>query len=67
MSWFKNIVGKIFNTEEEAEKPNIIKLGDKLSSADLDYKFAQLFTHSGGIFNYCADEAEALKTLNQIV
>ncbi len=67
LSWFKNIVGKIFNTEEEAEKPNIIKLGDKLSSADLDYKFAQLFTHSGGIFNYCADEAEALKTLNQIV
>ncbi|MBT0550215.1 hypothetical protein CYV15_09455 [Riemerella anatipestifer] len=67
MSWFKNIVGKIFNTEEETAKPDVIKLGDKLSSADLDYKFAQLFTHSGGIFNYCADEAEALKTLNQIV
>lgn len=43
------------------------KLGDSLKNADLDYKFAQLFTHSGGFFNYCADEAEALQTLNQIL
>ncbi|MFP7656808.1 LUD domain-containing protein [Chryseobacterium proteolyticum] len=43
------------------------KLGDSLKNADLDYKFAQLFTHSGGFFNYCADEAEALQTLNQII
>ena len=45
----------------------MIKLGDQLKNADLDYKFAQLFTHSGGFFNYCADEAEALQTLNKIL
>ena len=45
----------------------MIKLGDQLKNADLDYKFAQLFTHSGGYFNYCADEAEALQTLNHIL
>lgn len=67
MSLFKKIVGKILNQPEEEESPDLIKLGDQLKNADLDYKFAQLFTHSGGFFNYCADEAEALQTLNHIV
>lgn len=67
MSLFKKIVSKIFNQEEEEADPNVTKLADKLRDADLDYKFAQLFTHSGGFFNYCADESEALQTLNQIV
>lgn len=41
----------------------------QLRDADLDYKFAQLFTHSGGFFSYCADESEGklLQTLNQII
>ena len=30
-------------------------------------KFAQLFTLSGGIFNYCGDEAEALSVLHDII
>ncbi len=67
MSLFKKIVGKILNQPEEEENQNVIKLGDQLKNADLDYKFAQLFTHSGGFFNYCADEAEALQALNQIL
>ncbi len=67
MSIFKKIVGKILNQEEPEEEPNVTKLADQLKNADLDYKFAQLFTASGGFFNYCADEAEALQTLNQIV
>ena len=67
MSLFKKIVGKILNQPEEEENPDLIKLGDQLKNADLDYKFAQLFTHSGGFFNYCADEAEALQTLNHIL
>lgn len=67
MSLFKKIVSKIFNQEEEETDPNVTKLSDKLRDADLDYKFAQLFTHSGGFFNYCADESEALQTLNQIL
>lgn len=54
------------NQPEEAE-PDVTKLADQLRDADLDYKFAQLFTHSGGFFNYCADESEALQTLNQII
>ncbi|MFC4164746.1 LUD domain-containing protein [Epilithonimonas zeae] len=66
MSLFKKIVNKIMNQPEEVE-PDVTKLADQLRDADLDYKFAQLFTHSGGFFNYCADESEALQTLNQIV
>lgn len=67
MSLFKKIVSKLTNQSEETEKPSLEKLGDSLKNADLDYKFAQLFTHSGGFFNYCADEAEALQVLNQIL
>lgn len=67
MNLFKKIVNKLTNQPEEEEKPSLEKLGDSLKNADLDYKFAQLFTHSGGFFNYCADEAEALQTLNQII
>ncbi|MCU7614325.1 lactate utilization protein [Chryseobacterium sp. GMJ5] len=67
MSLFKKIVSKLTNQPEEEEKQSLEKLGDSLKNADLDYKFAQLFTHSGGFFNYCADEAEALQTLNQIL
>lgn len=66
MSLFKRIVSKLTNQPED-EKQSLEKLGDSLKNADLDYKFAQLFTHSGGFFNYCADEAEALQTLNQIL
>ncbi len=55
------------NQPEDEENQSLEKLGDSLRNADLDYKFAQLFTHSGGFFNYCADEAEALQTLNQII
>jgi len=66
LSLFKKIVNKIMNQPEEVE-PDVTKLADQLRDADLDYKFAQLFTHSGGFFNYCADESEALQTLNQIV
>ncbi|RMZ60977.1 hypothetical protein D1632_03130 [Chryseobacterium nematophagum] len=67
LNLFKRIVSKLTNQPEEDEKQSLEKLGDSLKNADLDYKFAQLFTHSGGFFNYCADEAEALKTLQQIV
>jgi L-lactate utilization protein LutC len=67
LNLFKRIVSKLTNQPEEEEKQSLEKLGDSLKNADLDYKFAQLFTHSGGFFNYCADEAEALQTLNQIV
>ncbi|ODS88930.1 MAG: hypothetical protein ABS44_06245 [Chryseobacterium sp. SCN 40-13] len=67
MSLFKKIVSKIMNQPEDEENQSLEKLGDSLRNADLDYKFAQLFTHSGGFFNYCADEAEALQTLNQII
>lgn len=67
MSLFKKIVSKFTNQSEDDERQSLEKLGDSLKNADLDYKFAQLFTHSGGFFNYCADEAEALQTLNQIL
>ena len=67
MSLFKKIVGKLLNQPEAEEETDVVKLGDQLKNADLDYKFAQLFTHSGGFFNYCSDETEALKTLQQIL
>ncbi|MBS1571404.1 MAG: LUD domain-containing protein, partial [Bacteroidetes bacterium] len=67
MSFFKKFVNKILNQPDETSEQNLVKLGDQLKNADLDYKFAQLFTHSGGFFNYCSDEAEALQTLNQII
>ncbi len=67
MKILKKFVGKLFNQPEEDDDQDVIKLGDQLKNADLDYKFAQLFTHSGGFFNYCADEAEALQTLNHIL
>ena len=67
MSIFKKIVSKILNQPEQDDSSNLVRLGDQLKNADLDYKFAQLFTHSGGFFNYCSDEAEALQTLNQII
>ncbi len=55
------------NQPDSDAETDLVKLGDQLKNADLDYKFAQLFTHSGGFFNYCADEAEALQILNQII
>mgnify|MGYP000957241826 FL=1 len=67
MKILKKFVGKLFNQPEEDDDQDVIRLGDQLKNADLDYKFAQLFTHSGGFFNYCADEAEALQTLNHIL
>ncbi len=67
MKLLKKFVGKLFNQPEEDDEQDVIKLGEQLKNADLDYKFAQLFTHSGGFFNYCADEAEALQTLNHIL
>lgn len=67
MSLFKKIVNKLMNQPEEEGDQDVVRLGDSLKNAELDYKFAQLFTHSGGFFNYCADEAEALQVLNQIV
>ncbi len=69
MSFFnlKKIIGKITNQPEENENQDAVRLGDSLKNADPDYKFAQLFTHSGGIFNYCGDESNALQTLNQII
>jgi hypothetical protein len=67
LSIFKKLVSKILNQPKEDNSANLVKLGDQLKHADLDYKFAQLFTHSGGFFNYCSDEAEALQTLNQII
>lgn len=67
MSLFKKLVSKILNQPEMDEENDLVKLGDQLKNADLDYKFAQLFTHSGGFFNYCQDEAEALQTLNKII
>ena len=67
MSIFKKFVSKILNQEEPEDESNVTKLADQLKNDDLDYKFAQLFTTSGGFFNYCGDEAEALHTLNQIV
>lgn len=65
MGLFKKFLDKILNKEESGA--NVIKLGDQLKNADLDYKFAQLFTHSGGVFNYCENESEALHVLNQII
>lgn len=67
MSLFKKFVSKIMNQPDSDAETDLVKLGDQLKNADLDYKFAQLFTHSGGFFNYCADEAEALQILNQII
>ena len=67
MSFLKKLVNKLMNQPDEEKEQNLVKLGDQLKNADLDYKFAQLFTHSGGFFNYCSDEAEALQTLNQII
>jgi hypothetical protein len=48
LNLFKRIVSKLTNQPEEEEKQSLEKLGDSLKNADLDYKFAQLFTHSGG-------------------
>lgn len=67
MGVFGKFIRKFFNQPDVEEENNLVKLGDQLKNADLDYKFAQLFTHSGGFFNYCQDEAEALQILNQIV
>lgn len=69
MDFLKNIINKLFNTYQEEKKSpqGILEYGDQLKDADIDYKFAQLFTMSGGIFNYCADEQEAVSILKNIV
>ncbi|QOR73106.1 Uncharacterised ACR, YkgG family COG1556 [Cruoricaptor ignavus] len=67
MSIFKKIIKKIVPQQEPADERNVARLADQLKNADPDYRFAQLFTHDGGFFNYCGDEAEALQTLNQII
>lgn len=67
MSFFQNIINSLLGKEEEKKEKGLLEYGDELKHADLDYKFAQLFTNSGGYFNYCADESEALATLKQII
>ena len=69
LSFFQNILNNFFgkNEESKGQDKGILEYGDQLKNTDLDYKFAQLFTLSGGIFNYCADEAEALGILNKII
>lgn len=67
MGFIQNLINKFFRQEEKAHQPGMLEYGDQLKNTDLDYKFAQLFTLSGGIFNYCANEAEALSVLNQIL
>lgn len=69
MNFFQNILNNFFGKNEESQERNkgILEYGDQLKNTDLDYKFAQLFTLSGGVFNYCADEAEALSILNKII
>lgn len=69
LSFFQNILNNFFgkNEENKGQDKGILEYGDQLKNTDLDYKFAQLFTLSGGIFNYCADEAEALGILNKII
>lgn len=69
MNFFQNILNNFFGKNGESQERNkgILEYGDQLKNTDLDYKFAQLFTLSGGIFNYCADEAEALSILNKII
>ena len=68
MSFFKNLFGKIFGGEEKNKSPQgLLDYGDTLKHADVDYKFAQLFTLSGGVFNYCGNEAEALPILHKII
>lgn len=67
MSFFQNIINSLFGTEEEKKEKGLLDYGDELKHADLDYKFAKLFTNSGGYFNYCANESEALAVLKKIV
>ena len=67
MSFFQNIINSLFGTEEEKKEKGLLEYGDELKHSDPDYKFAQLFTHSGGIFNYCANETEALGILKKII
>lgn len=66
MGIFKDLVNKLLRKKEE-DKLTSSQLADQLKNADLDYKFAQLFTHAGGYFTYCEDEAEALQELNSIL
>lgn len=69
MSFFQNIFNSILGKSEEDKEQDkgLLEYGDQLKNTDLDYKFAQLFTLSGGIFNYCGDEAEALSILQKII
>ena len=67
MSFFQNLINKLFKEENPQLKQGILVYGDQLKHSDIDYKFAQLFTMSGGVFNYCTDETEALGTLNKIL
>lgn len=67
MSIFKKIFDKIIkNKERKKENQDILELDREIFAKDLDYKFAQQFTNSGGFFNYCVNEAEALQVLQQI-
>lgn len=67
MNFFKKILNKLTNTEEEEEKQDpAMHLERDAFVKDLDYRFAQQFTRSGGFFNYCENEREALQILKQI-
>lgn len=58
---------KVIGQPEADSTPSLEELTDSLRGLDLDVRFARVFTHSGGFFNYCADEAEALQILNKII
>lgn len=67
MSLFKKIFDKIVKSDSKEDTNESSRELEKVAFAkDLDYKFALEFTRSGGFFNYCADESEALQILNQI-
>lgn len=66
MNIFKKLK-RAFGLEKEGAEPTFYELGDQLKNADLDFKFAQLFTYAGGYFNFCENEKKALQTLENIM
>ncbi|PIE50046.1 MAG: hypothetical protein CSA38_05055 [Flavobacteriales bacterium] len=66
MGIFDKIFGKLVKSNDKEDNQDSKELDSSRFAKDLDYRFAQEFTRSGGLFNYCMDETEALHTLKQI-
>lgn len=63
VGFIKNFIKK---TEPEPDDTNFLEMSEYLKNSDSDYRFIQLFLHSGGVLKYCENEIQATENILEI-